>query len=408
MNVRMVFPKKTCHATFSIEDFPLAFDSHQEIGEYFHSPVVLDVDGFQWKLKIYPAGRKREVETGEEDLFNYMSIYWMRCDNLRESIKAKIKVTIIKNDTILKTLQWLNYHQFPNDHSWGWQKGVSLALMAETPDGPNILTFQAEATIAHCKAIVYENNHVDTLELKKRHTSILIADFKELLTSGDGTDVTLVVGDEERQAHKLILSARSSVLKAIFDSGMQENQTGRIECPDSPEVIDAVLLYIYTGYIGFNENSVVFLLDVLSAAHRLNIMDLVKFCESVITEKLTVKSVCAVASRAELLSLHSLKEAALDYIFGVSSRLIEVQQSKNFSMLSVNLVRDILARASGKKRTRKRDEILEFPCDTNWQRLRKTELMRACKERKLSLAGTKADLIRYLNDFIERIPQEIS
>ena len=72
------------------------------------------------------------------------------------------------------------------------------------------------------------------------------SDYQELFQSGKWSDVTLVVGDTELKAHKLILSARSPVFAALF----VEMQESKVTITDvSADVLQEVLRYIYTGKV---------------------------------------------------------------------------------------------------------------------------------------------------------------
>ena len=49
--------------------------------------------------------------------------------------------------------------------------------------------------------------------------STLIRDFGRLLESGTGSDVVIRVGEKDFRVHRVILSARSNVMKAMFTEG---------------------------------------------------------------------------------------------------------------------------------------------------------------------------------------------
>ena len=54
----------------------------------------------------------------------------------------------------------------------------------------------------------------------------------------------------EFRAHKCILAARSPVFKAMFNYRLKENLTSKLIIEDcKPEVVKALLKYIYTSYL---------------------------------------------------------------------------------------------------------------------------------------------------------------
>jgi BTB/POZ domain len=61
-------------------------------------------------------------------------------------------------------------------------------------------------------------------------------------------DVTVRVGDRSFPAHRAILAAQSPVFRAMFTSGMREQQSGCIELGDvAPHVFAVMLRYAYGG-----------------------------------------------------------------------------------------------------------------------------------------------------------------
>ena len=61
-------------------------------------------------------------------------------------------------------------------------------------------------------------------------------------------DVTLVAGEKEFRAHKLILSGRSPIFAKMFEHDMKEKSTNTVEIDDiEPEILEEMITYIYTG-----------------------------------------------------------------------------------------------------------------------------------------------------------------
>jgi len=76
------------------------------------------------------------------------------------------------------------------------------------------------------------------------------------------TDVELLVGDQSFAAHRFILSARSPVFAAMFNSGMAEAQTGQVRIDDvEPNIFRIFLEFLYIGSLkSFEENEQLFTL----------------------------------------------------------------------------------------------------------------------------------------------------
>jgi hypothetical protein len=95
--------------------------------------------------------------------------------------------------------------------------------------------------------------------------SARISEFGSLLDDPTRVDVTFVVNNERIPAHRTILAARSTYFRTMFSSGMKEAQEGNdiIVQDTSPEAFRAMLLYLYTDELAFDD-SVKLLVDVTS------------------------------------------------------------------------------------------------------------------------------------------------
>ena len=82
---------------------------------------------------------------------------------------------------------------------------------------------------------------------KKGRLPSLSGSLKEMFLSGDLADVTIQLESGELRAHRLILSARSPVFKAMLQHEMNEKVTGVIEMDDvAIEVMQECLTFMYT------------------------------------------------------------------------------------------------------------------------------------------------------------------
>ncbi|XP_057324129.1 speckle-type POZ protein-like [Microplitis mediator] len=130
-----------------------------------------------------------------------------------------------------------------------------------------------------CAEVIVSDNAM-TIPIKSSFNfskSQLIDDIEELYNSKANSDVTIVVGDKEFQAHKLIMMARSPVFSAMFDHEMIEKKSKQVSIPDiSPEIFEKVLKYIYTDQVTDLD---VVAADLLEAADKYQLLSLKKMCE---------------------------------------------------------------------------------------------------------------------------------
>lgn len=80
----------------------------------------------------------------------------------------------------------------------------------------------------------------------------LIKDLGALYSSGEYSDVTLVVAGERINSHKVILAARSQYFRALLYGGLKESSQHEIELKGTTvPAIRGLLEFIYTGRISF-------------------------------------------------------------------------------------------------------------------------------------------------------------
>jgi speckle-type POZ protein len=148
--------------------------------------------------------------------------------------------------------------------------------------------------------------------------SALAHDMAALLDSGDGADVVLRVAGRDFRAHKLVLGARSAVMRAMLDGRFKEGAAAEpVELRDiEPETAEQLLRFVYTGGVrgepGFDMWAA-----LLVAADMLDIKDLFLVAQHRLAADMTKQSALAcVAVAVRLQTASQLLEAALDYLAG--------------------------------------------------------------------------------------------
>merc|ERR1711971_613990 len=89
-----------------------------------------------------------------------------------------------------------------------------------------------------------------TRSQKPRHKchKQLSADLESAFHNKDFADVKVACGDRVFECHQFMLSSRSPVFRAMFQSDMTEAATKRVDIQDlQPDTVNDMLLYIYTG-----------------------------------------------------------------------------------------------------------------------------------------------------------------
>ncbi|XP_049796575.1 poly [ADP-ribose] polymerase tankyrase-1-like isoform X2 [Schistocerca nitens] len=148
----------------------------------------------------------------------------------------------------------------------------------------------------------------------KREEGSFASDMLALMESGDGADVTLVVGDSELAAHSLILAARSPVFAAMLRSDMREALSRRVEITDMQEaVVRQMVLFMYTETVPQQGSMAA---ELLEAAEKYNLPLLRKRCEEQLARDITVDNAAATAALAVLHRCPGLKTTAVEFVAG--------------------------------------------------------------------------------------------
>ncbi|XP_057368083.1 BTB and MATH domain-containing protein 42-like [Daphnia carinata] len=120
--------------------------------------------------------------------------------------------------------------------------------------------------------------------------------------------------DEQIGSHVAILSARSSVFAAMFQSGLREASTRKICIRDiKPDIFKQLLHYIYSGRTS-TELSEEIAQPLFVAADMYDIGDLKDECIQFLLSCITLENALNFMAWAHIYSIDSLKDAALTFV----------------------------------------------------------------------------------------------
>lgn len=145
--------------------------------------------------------------------------------------------------------------------------------------------------------------------------SQLQRDFTGLLSNEQLSDVTITVGQRTFYAQRAILSVRSAVFAAMFQSGMQESKPNcTISVEDiEPDVFQDVLRFIYTGQVQALKTLGY---DLLAAAEKYALNDLKSICEHHLCGHTTKETALQNLLQADLFHAQQLKDAVIRFVCG--------------------------------------------------------------------------------------------
>jgi len=154
------------------------------------------------------------------------------------------------------------------------------------------------------------------------------SDFENLFTSKTGSDISFIIDGQETKAHKLILSARSPVFSAMFNSEMKEKILDRIDFSDiSLNIFNALLRFIYTDRVQLTDSNVE---PLLAAADKYLLSSLKSRCEEFLINHLTTVNCIEMMTLADLYNALRLKKVTQELF---SSRHTEIRKTEGWKAL---------------------------------------------------------------------------
>ncbi|XP_043256322.1 BTB/POZ domain-containing protein 9 [Colletes gigas] len=176
------------------------------------------------------------------------------------------------------------------------------------------------------------------------HIGYLSEDIGALYLSDDYSDVTLIVGGQRLNGHKVILAARSEYFRALLFGGLKESTQREIVLKNANlTAFKALLEYIYTGRTSLTDRQDEVVLDILGLAHLYGFSELVASISDYLRDILSIKNICLIFDAALLYQLKFLTTVCHDYM---DKHACEVIQHESFLQLSATALNELLSKDS--------------------------------------------------------------
>ncbi|KAL6874011.1 hypothetical protein ACP4OV_014093 [Aristida adscensionis] len=174
----------------------------------------------------------------------------------------------------------------------------------------------------------------------------------ELLRTGTGADVTLVVSGEPFAAHRAVLAARSPVFMAEFFGHMKERSSPRVEIKDmEAAVFRAMLRFVYTDTAPEldreGDDGDVFAQHLLAAAHRYGLDRLKLMCEDKLCDGAGVATAATILALAEQHGCSRLKARCVELVAGNLDGVMATEGYKHLMASCPSVMGDILMAVRG-------------------------------------------------------------
>ncbi|GBM11960.1 Speckle-type POZ protein [Araneus ventricosus] len=220
-----------------------------------------------------------------------------------------------KKKLLAKKSIYLPYDILSLHWEWAFSKGVVLEETEEVQYGSST----SENKIPGLKNVNNEKmvplSHTFDEKLKSFYDKQFLCDVKLKTNTGIFP------------AHKIILSASSTVFEAMFSNDMKEKDSNCVNIKDlSDDTISRILLYIYTSRmedVTWESASQLYV-----AADKYAILSLRNVCSSYLKDNLYPSNACEVLLLADFHGDGELKQSAQDYILKYDEDIINSDEWK--------------------------------------------------------------------------------
>ena len=164
-----------------------------------------------------------------------------------------------------------------------------------------------------CEPLKPQQNDDKTKALKFE----LLDDLADYCCSNELSDIQIKCQEETFDAHQLILSARSPVLKRMLESDMAEKKRKVIEIKEiNYDIVREMLKYIYTGKCKVNDANVdpKIVKQLFEAANMYQLDSLKACCGDILISYLVPDNALSLLLLGDMYSAQELKKHALDTV----------------------------------------------------------------------------------------------
>lgn len=160
---------------------------------------------------------------------------------------------------------------------------------------------------------------------EKVYSTGLLEGIQRLWSTGDHSDVIILVGEKTFKCHKFMLAAVSTYFDAMFSSGMRESVSGEVTFPEmDPDLFDCVIKFVYSGDIELTIDNGV---EILSIASVLQIKMLQQICEDFLYPHITSENCLKIWKLASFHDCHNLSNHAIKI---VAANYQEIRKTSDF------------------------------------------------------------------------------
>ena len=287
-------------------------------------------------------------------------------NNGKNEVKASFELTILdKTNQKKKTFRsseprtFVPFNANAGNNAWGFKNFIQYSALRDEPgflqDGD--LVILCEITI-HGEEKTISGSKYPTKDRKiqslRNSLESLSDDFVKGFTESNCSDLQLNCGGRIFECHEFVLSARSPVFRAMFQSNMTEKRTKTITIADhSPDVIQKMLQFIYSGKAVLDDQQEL-TREILKAAEKYGLDILKRMCEDKLCESLVLKNSIKNLILGEMYGATKLMKNAMQLLASNMSSVIDTEEwescAKHHPALVTEVMRVIVERRGTKRK----------------------------------------------------------
>ena len=324
----------------------------------------------KWQLELYPRGESVSEEEGTVGIY-------------LENIDVNTEKACLSKEKACFSLAFLNDRRQKEEAiDFSTEQFMSISedyigvgsdyfvSSEELKDNPHILpngnltivcdltVYGPEATTSGSKFPDEKLTPVDNCLKQMSHQ------LGKLFGDEKFSDVRITCGEEVFRCHRSILSVRSSVFEAMFQSDMMENISRIVNIKDmKPEVVKEMLHFIYNGATSTETVMDEIGKDLLGAADQYNLDLLKNKCEEKLCSSLEVSNSVELLVLADLHQASKLRRMALRLVARNMDTIVDTDVYKEliprYPALALEITKALVQKAGIKRRRGNNEQMME-------------------------------------------------
>lgn len=298
----------------------------------FVRSAVFTVGGYDWSIRFYPDGTAESTEGCMALSLELMST--------NAEVRAFFDFGIAKHSSGLLSTTFNQQTKTFSSRTKSTRQ-FTLFIVRSSFETKSTTYLPNDLLLIKCVIGVIKESQLNETtgrsEIEVPPQDIL-EHLAKLLEAKEEADVTLCVGGETFEAHKIVLAMRSPVFKAELFGPMRETRTRPVTIQDmQPAVFRAFLHFIYTDSLPDlddlqGDDNCEMIRHLLVAADRYAMDRLKMLCQNILGKNLDVENVATTLALADQHNCDKLKDVCIEFLAS-SDKMDDVVATQGYENL---------------------------------------------------------------------------